>query len=106
MHSMWRHFILLVGVVCSLTTNAYCGEVPLIDLAKHAQYRDVKISPDGDYLAATAQIKDKAALALIRLSDLKGNNVGGDYDSEIADFDWVGPHQVMYSLGEFSGYHE
>ena len=85
---------------------AAAADIPLIDFARHAQYRDVKISPGGDYLAANAVIKDKAVLSLIRLSDLKGNNVRADDETEVLDFFWANAHQVVYSVGELTGFVE
>src|SRR6476659_3215984 len=34
-------------------------EIPLADFARHAQYEDVKMSPDGSHLAATALVNGK-----------------------------------------------
>jgi dipeptidyl aminopeptidase/acylaminoacyl peptidase len=79
------------------------AEVPLADFAKHEQFRDVKISPDGDYLAASAVVDGKTILSLIRLEDMKGVNLRPRADSELAEFWWVAPHRVMYTVGESTG---
>ena len=90
-------FLLLASAASS------AAEVPLSDFAKHEQFRDVKISPEGDYLAASAVVDGKTILSLIRLSDMQGVNLRPRADSELAQFWWVAPHRVMYTVGESLG---
>ncbi len=77
--------------------------VPLADFSRHAQYQDVKISPDGDYLAASAMVGGRTVLALIHLADMKGANVVPRNGDDLAGFWWVAPHRVMYTVGERVG---
>lgn len=74
------------------------GQVPLKDLARHEQYRNVKISPDGEYLAATAVVKDKTVLSLIHLADMKGVNLQPLDRDDVLDFWWVGSHRVVFTV--------
>jgi dipeptidyl aminopeptidase/acylaminoacyl peptidase len=92
-------FAFLLSAACS----GHAAEVPLSDFAKHARYLDVKISPDGDYLAASAVVGGKTVLALISLKDMKGVNVTPRDADELTTFRWVAPRVVMYSVGERSG---
>ncbi len=89
-----------LGVIAS---SALAAEIPLADFAKHEQFRDVKISPEGDYLAASAVVDGKTILSLIRLSDMQGVNLRPRADSQLAEFWWVAPHRVMYTVGESLG---
>ena len=77
--------------------------VSFADLAKHAQYKDVKISPDGKYLAATAVVKGQTVLALIRLADTKGNLVRPLAQDDVTKFWWASPTRVLYQVGERVG---
>jgi acetyl esterase/lipase len=86
----------LLALVC---THAASAPVPLADFARHEQYRDVRISPEGDYLAASVLVDGKAALSLIRVSDMQGVTVRPRGDSELAQFWWVAPRRVMYTVG-------
>jgi dipeptidyl aminopeptidase/acylaminoacyl peptidase len=92
-----------IGFFLCLWIAAASAEVPLADFAKHEQFRDVKISPDGDYLAASAVVDGKTILSLIRIEDMKGVNLRPRADSELAEFSWVAPHRVMYTVGESTG---
>jgi dipeptidyl aminopeptidase/acylaminoacyl peptidase len=93
----------LSGLFFVAISSAAHGEVPLADFAWHEQFRDVKISPQGDYLAASAVIDGKTVLSLIHLADMKGVNVRLREDRELAEFWWVAPHRVMYTIGESIG---
>jgi len=78
---------------------AVCADVPLVDFARHEQFRDIKISPQGDYVAASAVVDGRTVLSLIRLADMKGVNVLPRDGDEVANFWWVAPHRVFYSVG-------
>jgi dipeptidyl aminopeptidase/acylaminoacyl peptidase len=94
--------LLYTTVLCTSSVAA-AAEVPLADFARHEQYRDVKISPEGDYLAASAIVGGKTVLALIHLADMKGVNIGSREGDDLVSFHWVAPHRVMYTVGERIG---
>jgi dienelactone hydrolase len=79
------------------------AEVPLIDFARHERYHDVKISPNGEYLAASAVVNGKMVLTLLHLGDLKGVNIVPRETDELAQFWWVAPTRVMYTVGRKIG---
>lgn len=83
--------------------GAAATEVPLRDFARHEQFREVKVSPDGDHLAVSAVVDGKAVLSLVRLSDMKGVNLRPRESRELASFWWVSPTRVMYTVGERTG---
>lgn len=87
--------LLLLGVAV-----LHAQPVSLASLAKHAQYKDVKISPDGQYLAETGVINGQTVLALIHLADKKGTLVRPrEEDDDVTSFHWVSPTRVVYSIG-------
>lgn len=95
-------FALMAFGVCIGMPSAH-AEVSLADFARHAQFKNIKISPKGDYLAASAIVDGKTVLSLIRLNGMKGVNVRPRDNRELADFWWVAPDRVMYSIGERNG---
>ncbi len=95
------HWLCIAALVLAPLKAA--AQVPLADFAKHPQFGEMKISPDGDYLAASAVIDGKSVLSLIHLADMKGVNVRPRDEKELADFWWVAPHRVVYTIGEKSG---
>jgi dipeptidyl aminopeptidase/acylaminoacyl peptidase len=76
------------------------AEIPVRDFARHADYKDIKISPDGDYVATIKRLEDRDELQMIRLSD---NEVTGklelDIHSGIAEYGWVGPRRIVATIG-------
>jgi len=93
----------LVALLLLCTAALHAQSVSLADLARHEQYRTVKISPDGKYLAATAIVKGQTVLALIRLTDKKGNLVTPREENNVIDFWWVSPTRVLYTVGASRG---
>jgi hypothetical protein len=55
-------------LLAALALPAAGAEVPLADFARHEQFRDIKISPQGDYVAASAVVDGRTVLSLIRLA--------------------------------------
>jgi dipeptidyl aminopeptidase/acylaminoacyl peptidase len=101
MMNLRRWIVALLLLLCTAVLHA--ESVSLADLARHDQYRDVKISPDGKYLAATAIVKGQTVLALIRLADKKGNVVSPREGNDVINFWWASPTRVVYTVGEHQG---
>ncbi|MEO6065109.1 MAG: prolyl oligopeptidase family serine peptidase, partial [Lysobacterales bacterium] len=67
-------------------------------------FDDIKISPTGEYLAASAPIDDKTVLVILRRADMKRmtvlNVVTGVH---VEDFWWVNDRRVLLTLSEKNG---
>ena len=96
-HGALAALLLLFSVV------ACAAPVSFADLAKHPEYSQVKISPDGQYIAVQGMVKGQQSLALIRLSDMKGNLVRPREGDDVVDFWWASPKRVVYTVGEHVG---
>src|SRR6187399_1616015 len=95
---MIRAFALIL--LTAFSAGAAAEEIAFADFARHAQFRDIKISPEGDYLAASAVVDGKAVLSLVKLDDMKGMNLRPREGGEVYDFWWVAPHRVLYTVAE------
>ncbi|QBB69778.1 S9 family peptidase [Pseudolysobacter antarcticus] len=89
-----KYLLLLLWLPISI----FAAEIPVTDFARHAQYTEMKISPDGKYLAAIAIVQGERVLSLIRLSDRSGKNLHARSGREVLDFHWVNDHRVIYSV--------
>ncbi len=89
--------------LAAAVASAQAAEIPLENFAKHPQYREAKISPNGDYLAVIAVVDDRTVLGLIRLADMQGKNLGAREGSQISEFYWAGPDRLIYTIGERVG---
>lgn len=90
---------LAAGLALLMGAAGAQAEVPLADFARHVQYSSVKISPDGEYIAADAVIDNRRSLAIIRLGDMKATRITPRMD-EVVAFTWVGKQRLMYTVGE------
>ena len=97
-----RALVALALCGCAVALNA--EPVPLSDLARHAQYKAVKISPDGTHLAATSVLKDgQTVLSVVDLVTKKGANVLPRQNEDVLDFWWASPNRVLYTEAEHDG---
>lgn len=88
----------LVGVVMA------ANPVSFTDLAKHARFKMVKISPDGTHIAATSVLPSgQTVLSLINLVTKKGANIAPREGDDVQDFWWATPTYVVYSQAEHQG---
>ncbi len=87
---------------CALSVLSYplfASGVAFEDLARHLQYSEVKISPDGHHIAAATVVKDKPLLALFDLDTMKGGMVTPREGNQIVDFWWASDNRVVYTEG-------
>ena len=83
------------------------GQASAVDLERYLkrdQFTDIKISPDGEYYAATVPMEDRTALAILRRTD--GSIVGSFVPppkNHATRFDWVNRERVLIGLAEKIG---
>ncbi len=78
--------------------------VPFSDLARHAQYKMVKISPDGTHIAATSVLAGgQTVLTIVNLGTHKILNLAPRNNEDVLDFWWVSPNRVVYTQAEHDG---
>jgi dipeptidyl aminopeptidase/acylaminoacyl peptidase len=86
-----------------LASAVHAQPVSLADLARHPEYSSVKISPDGQFLAAASLVRGQRVLALIRLSDKKGHVIQPRFHDDLIDFWWASAGRVVYTVGHHVG---
>jgi len=73
------------------------GAVDVMPFVKRGSFEDIKVSPTGEYYAATVPMDDRTALAILRRSDNKlVSSVSLGKNTEIDDFQWVNDDQVLF----------
>lgn len=78
----------------------------IADFAGDPSLERVKISPDGDYIAARVHFSSGPGIAIIRLSDNKLTaSISFGHDQDLYNLWWVGPRRVVFepSLYEETG---
>jgi len=92
-------------MLCLGLGSALADGTPTIDFFKHPQYRNIKISPTGEYLAVSVPTDQHSRLAIIKLANLSISTVFDLPDAvDINHFFWVNDHRVVYDTAkrEFS----
>lgn len=95
--------ILGLGLVVAQVSFA---AVPIEDFVRHATYSDVKISPDGEYLAMTVDRGEQNVLTVLRTDDLSLVKVNQLPDSKsVGSFYWTSADRLMFnSIRKYGSY--
>lgn len=95
---------LLVGLlVLCLSTSAH-AQVDLGAHLKNNDFNDIKISPDGQYFAATVPLEDKTGLAIIRRADSKVvSSFSLGKNNHVYDFTWVNKDRLLIRVAQKFG---
>jgi dipeptidyl aminopeptidase/acylaminoacyl peptidase len=102
---MWLSAASVVGLTLAFLPLTHAADVVDLDTyLRRDTYDDIKLSPTGDYYAATVPLADRTVLAVIRRSDkaVTGKVHVGE-DTVIADFWWVNDERVVASIAEKRG---
>ncbi|WP_337244781.1 S9 family peptidase [Luteimonas sp. gir] len=91
---------LVLAIACA---GAY-AQVDLAPFVEDDGFRDIKISPTGEYFAATMPHGDTTAIGVIRWTD---RSIVGSYrlprNTHIADFWWAKDDRLVFALAERFG---
>lgn len=83
------------------------GAPPLADFLKRDAFGTMKISPTGEYLAATVPLSNRTDLIILRRSDLKmTGHVTLPVHSHVEDFSWVNDTRILFGRSLKWGYLE
>jgi dipeptidyl aminopeptidase/acylaminoacyl peptidase len=98
---------LALGVIASRAADApeaqpvasRTGAPPLADFLKRDAFGTMKISPTGEYIAATVPLSDRTSLIILRRSDMKMTGYVNLKDhNHVSDFEWVNDHRILFGI--------
>lgn len=99
-------FALSLSAVC---TEAFAQEpaaahVDVDAFVKKDKFQSIKISPTGEYFAATVPFEDRTVLAILRKSDTKvTGSMSMGKNTHVGGFWWVNPTRVLFEITEKFG---
>jgi dipeptidyl aminopeptidase/acylaminoacyl peptidase len=102
-------FLISVALSLAAFTAMDCvaqnkAPIPFEQFLKRDLFGTMKISPSGEFIAATIPQEDRSALVILRRSDMKVNGkVVLPSKTYVVDFNWVNPNRILFSVGEKSG---
>lgn len=87
-----------------LLASPMAGAVDVQAYVKKERFDNIKLSPKGDYYAATVKLENRTALVILRRSDNKLTaNFNMGKNTHVVDFEWVNPERVLISMAEKFG---
>ncbi|MBT2766300.1 S9 family peptidase [Stenotrophomonas sp. ISL-67] len=90
----------LLGAGCALL-SAGAGAVDLERYLRDDAFTNIKISPDGTYVAASVPLEDATAIAILRTADMA---LVGSFrpprDNHAGSFDWVSNQRLVIGLAQ------
>ena len=101
---------LLLAVATAIATPSLAAAQPAaagVDVAsfiKRDIFQDIKISPNGDYLAATVPMEDRTGMIILQRATGKHTAAFAlGKNTHVQEFQWVSPDRVMMSIAESFG---
>lgn len=95
---------IFVAVFALVAMTPAQAQVSLDGYIKKNEFNDIKISPDGQYLAATVPLEDRTGLAVLRRSDSKVmTSISLGKNSHVAGFFWVNKERLLLTVSEKFG---
>ncbi|WP_313444200.1 alpha/beta hydrolase family protein [Stenotrophomonas indicatrix] len=98
--------IVLAALLCTVVggTSAGTGGVDLDRYLRQEAFADIKISPGGEYVAATVPIEAGTALAIYRIADMKMVGTFRPPRNNYAHtFDWVSNERLLVGMAQKLG---
>lgn len=102
---MSKYFVFLFFCLTGLHANAQTlAKPPIEDFLKRDIFGEMKLSPTGEYLAATVPLEDRTDLIILRVSDMQKTGYARvEKKHLVSRFHWVNPERVIFSMAEFEG---
>ena len=97
-----RYFATLM--LFALGATAIAAPVDLDVFLKRGTFGEMRLSPDGKHLAATADLEDRTVLVIVRREGMQPTaKVSGAEHSAIAEFHWIDNENVLVGMADRFG---
>lgn len=98
--------LLLAGMVAMAAAHG-CAQAQGVDVSafvKKDKFGTIRLSPKGDYYAATVPLEDRTILVVMRRSDSKvTGQFAREKNTHVEDFTWVNDERLLISTSEKIG---
>jgi dipeptidyl aminopeptidase/acylaminoacyl peptidase len=95
---------LTLAALMALSFSAQAADVDVATYTKRDQFTDLKISPGGDYYAATVPLEDRTVLVVL---DRATNKISGSFklaaNNHVSDFRWITPNRLVFGAAQKFG---
>lgn len=97
-------YAILAAILALGAVTPARAQVDLDSYIKKNQFNDIKISPDGQYLAATVPLEDRTGFAVLRRTDSKVmTSIALGKNNHVASFFWVNKERLLLTVSQKFG---
>ncbi|HEX5694231.1 MAG TPA: S9 family peptidase, partial [Arenimonas sp.] len=99
-----RLFPLLLALAGLLASAPLHAQVDLAPFERFETFGQIKLSPTGEYYAATVPLGERTAMAVLRRADnaVLARFALGD-EAHVEDFEWVNDQRLLLSMSRTFG---
>ena len=91
--------IAATALLFAAPTHAADELPPIESFFKLSQYASMRLSPDGQHIAALSPIKDKQGLVIIDVKNRKATPIAARTDRDIVSAEWISDKRLLYTTG-------
>lgn len=89
---------LVLIAVLAVVSAVRAQELAVEDFFRNPEFTRMKLSPNGEWVAALTSINDRRNLAVLNVDDTEAIAVTNGYRTDIADFFWVTDERLVYTI--------
>ena len=103
---MRKGYVGVLGLGLAMIAQVSFAAIPIEDFVRHPTYSEVKISPDGEYLAMTVDRGEQNVLTVLRTDDLSLVKINQLPDAKsVGSFYWTSGDRLMFnSIRKYGSY--
>ena len=95
---------LAAALAAVMALPAFPASVDVASFVKRDEFDAIKLSPNGDYYAASVPAEDNSILVIVRRADNKPMaGFGLGKNTYIASFEWINPERVVFGTARKFG---
>jgi dipeptidyl aminopeptidase/acylaminoacyl peptidase len=87
-------------LIAAFAPTAFAQSLPVEELFKRPDYAQLKLSPDGRYVAAIVRGQPHDRLAILEVETKKGRPVTNFADADVLEFYWTNNRRLLLRVGD------
>ncbi len=88
-----------LAAFCFATLANAQDKIPIENFFKLSEYANMKLSPDGENIAALSPVRGKQNLVIVNVKSRKAKAITGLEDRDVVDVDWISDKRLLYYTG-------
>jgi len=89
---------LLLSLLCLLSPLASGQELPVEDFFRNPEFTQMKLSPDGQWVAALTSVYNRRNIAVLNIEESEAVPITAAKRTDISDFFWANDERIVYTI--------